>query len=277
MSVILTDGAWGTELQARGLPVGETPDLWNLSAPERVESVARAYVEAGSQIILTNTFRANRIALAACGAAERAREINIAGVQISRRAAGDRARVFASIGPSGEMPIDEGACAAAFAEQAAALVEAGADGLVIETMCDTAEALAALRAAAGRGLPVVVSMVFDTGRARDRTMTGATPERVARELSEAGADVVGANCGTGIEAYVGICRRMRASTDKPLWIKANAGMPELDGDRAVYRTTPGQFAEAAARLADAGADYIGGCCGSSPAFIRALRGVLPCA
>src|SRR5690349_15485844 len=175
---VLTDGAWGTELQKRGLSLRSNPDLWNLEHPEKVAEVAQSYVAAGSRIILTNTFRANRIAL---GGDTRA--INRAGVEISRRAADGRAYVFGSIGPTGKLlaagEVEPGAVAYAFAEQAAALAEAGADALVIETVTELEEASLALAAARQTSLPVIVSFTFDTGRNRDRTMTGATPEQVA--------------------------------------------------------------------------------------------------
>jgi 5-methyltetrahydrofolate--homocysteine methyltransferase len=273
-SPVVTDGAWGTQLQARGLQPGECPDAWNLLAAERVEAVARAYVEAGSQVILTNTFRANRLTLAGHGLAEKTAEINRAGAAISRRAAEGRARVFASIGPSGKLLMTgettEAELRAAFAEQAQALAEGGAEAILIETMSDLAEARLALEAARETGLAVVVSMVFDSGRNKDRTMMGATPEQAARELTEAGADAVGANCGSGIAAYIPICRRLRAATDRPLWIKPNAGLPELIEGRTVYRTTPEEFASYVPALIEAGASFIGGCCGTGPEFIRKI-------
>ena len=274
---VITDGAWGTELQARGLAIGDFPDVWNLSHPDRVTEVARAYVEAGSQIILTNTFGANRIRMADHGAPEQVAEINRRGAQLSIQAAGNRASVFASIGPTGkllmahEVTLDE--VRAAFVEQAQALAQGGAHGLVIETMSDLDEAKAALDAAQRTGLPVVVCMVFDAGREKDRTMTGATPEQVARELTGAGADVIGANCGLGIEGYVPVCRRLKAATDLPIWIKANAGLPTLVGGNVVYQTTPDQFASHVPALIEAGASFIGGCCGTNPSFIRAVRDV----
>ena len=271
----MADGAWGTELQARGLEAGECPDAWNLSHPARVEEVARAYVEAGSRVLLTNTFRANRVALAGYGLTERTVEINRAGAAISRRAAAGRAWVFASMGPSGKLlaagEIDEGTLTGAFREQARALADGGADALVLETMADLAEARLAIAAAQETGLPVVASMVFDTGRNKDRTMTGVTPEQAATELAAAGADVIGANCGCGVAGYVEICRRLRASTDLPIWIKANAGLPRLVDGRPVYSMTPHEFAAYAPALADAGAVFIGGCCGAGPKFIRAAK------
>ena len=271
---VLTDGAWGTELQRRGLASGNVPDAWNLTHPDRVEAVARAYVEAGSQVILTNTFGANRPRLAEAGLSEKVADINRSGVEISRRAAGDRAKVFASIGPSGKMLIvgevtgDE--LRAAFEEQAQGLAAGGADALVVETMADLEEAKIAVMAARSTGLPVVACMVFDSGHDKDKTMMGVTPEQAAQGLTAAGADVIGSNCGQGIAGFVNICRRLRAATDKPIWIKANAGLPELVDGRAVYRATPDEFASHVPALLAAGANFVGGCCGTNPDFIRAL-------
>ena len=271
---VLTDGAWGTELQARGLAPGEFPDAWNLTRPDAVGEVARAYVDAGSRIILTNTFGGNRFRLADAGLDGRVEEINRRGAEISRDAARARARVFASMGPTGKVlgagEVDSGEVRAAFAEQAEALAQGGADAIVIETMSDLQEAGLAVAAALATGLPVVACMVFDSGRDKDRTMSGVRPEEAARALTEAGADVIGANCGHGIEGFVAICRRLRAATDRPLWIKPNAGLPELADGRAVYRTTPGEFAGFVPALVEAGAGFVGGCCGTGPEFIRAL-------
>src|SRR5690349_6783077 len=187
---VLTDGAWGTQLQVRGLALGEFPDAWNLFQPKRVAEVARAYVQAGSQIILTNTFGANRVRLAEQNLAGQLEDINIRGVEISREAAHGNARVFGSMGPtgklllSGEVTPDE--MGDAFLEQAKALAKSGAEALVIETMSDLEEAKLALRAARETGLPVVVCMVFDSGKSNDRTMMGNTPEKIAEELTRAG-------------------------------------------------------------------------------------------
>jgi 5-methyltetrahydrofolate--homocysteine methyltransferase len=275
---LLTDGAWGTQLQARGLGPDELPDFWNLTRPEQVEEVARSYVEAGSQVILTNTFRANRIVLGEHSGSFDLGEINRAGVEISRRAADGKARVFASIGPSGKLllmgAIDETQLLAAFSEQAAALAGAKADAIVVETMSDLAEAQLAVKAAKSTGLPVVACMVFDSGKNKDRTMMGVTPEQAAEGLAAAGADVVGANCGNGIAGYVPVCRRLRSATGLPVWIKPNAGLPELVGGNVVYQTTPDEFAARVPELVEAGAAYIGGCCGTSPEFIRAAAKAL---
>jgi methionine synthase I (cobalamin-dependent) len=271
---VITDGAWGTQMQARGLPIGGCPDEWNLTHAELVEQVPRAYIEAGSQIVLSNTFRANRVALADYGLADQAAAISRAGAEISRRAAGDRARVFASIGPSGKMlmagDVDPDELLAAFREQAQALAAGGADGLVVETMAELDEARLAIQAAKETGLPVVGCMVFDSGAALDRTMMGVTPEQAAAALTEAGVDVVGANCGQGIAGYVDICRRLHSATDRPVWIKANAGLPEMIAGQVVYKTTAAEFASFGPTLVEAGASFIGGCCGTSPDYIRAL-------
>jgi len=271
---IVTDGAWGTQLQQRGLPVGACPDAWNLTEPEKVEQVARAYVDAGSQIILTNTFGANRFVLARHDLADKVAEINRAGVEISKRAAGDGALVFASIGPSGVMlmmgEVGEDKLQAAFAEQAEAIADGGADGIVVETMADPAEAKLAVAAARASDLPVVACMVFDSGVDKDRTMMGTTVEQAAEQMMAAGADVIGSNCGQGIAGFVEICRRLKAATDRPIWIKANAGLPEVVDDQTVYRQTPAEFAEYVPRLIEAGASFVGGCCGTTPEFIEAI-------
>lgn len=276
---VLTDGAWGTQMQARGLPSGACPDAWNLTEPAKVEEVARAYVDAGSRIILTNTFGANRFVLARHGLEAQAAEINRAGAAISKRATeGTNTLVFASIGPSGKMlmmdEVTEDELRVAFVEQAQALAAGGADAIVVETMSDLDEACIALEAAKATGLPVVVSMTYDSGKDKDRTMMGVTPEQAVERLEAAGADVIGANCGQGIESYVPIAARLRKATTLPVWIKANAGLPELVDGKSVYRTSAEQFASFAPAVVSAGATFIGGCCGSSPDFIQALKKTL---
>ena len=270
---LISDGAWGTQLQARGLPAGTIPDTWNMTHPEQVEAVARGYVEAGSQVILTNTFRANAVAMHGVNDTD-LDAINRAGVAISKRAAGQHALVFASIGPTGKMlvsgEIGSEHVAAAFAMQAASLAAAGADALLIETMSDIEEARLAVEAARRTGLPVIASFAFDSGKNKDRTMMGATPETVVAAMVEAGADAVGANCGVGVERSVPICRRLHAACDLPVWIKPNAGLPTIEGAAVHYTTSAEYFASHYAALRDAGASFVGGCCGSTPEFVRAL-------
>jgi methionine synthase I (cobalamin-dependent) len=168
----------------------------------------------------------------------------------------------------GETTEDE--LKAAFAEQAAALADGGADGIVVETMSDPAEARLAVAAAVETGLPVVGCMVFGSGPNHDRTMMGTTPEQAVEALTAAGAAVIGSNCGQGIAGFVAICRRFRAATQLPLWIKANAGLPEVVAGQTVYRQTPDEFADHVPQLIEAGASFIGGCCGTTPEFIRAV-------
>lgn len=269
---MITDGAWGTELQKLGLEPGTIPDTWNLDHPERVEAVARAYAEAGSQVILTNTFRANAIAMKDHSASA-LDAINRAGVMLSRRSAG-KALVFASIGPTGKMllsgEVSHEQVAAAFAAQSRSLADAGADALLVETMSDVEESRLAVEAARLTGLPVIASFAFDSGRNKDRTVMGATPEAVAAAMQEAGASAIGANCGVGVEQSVPICRRLRAASNLPIWMKPNAGLPTIEGTAIRYATTAEFFASHYAALYEAGASFMGGCCGSTPEFIRAL-------
>ena len=271
--LMISDGAWGTQLQLRGLPSGTTPDTWNLTHADQVESVARAYAEAGSQVILTNTFRANAVAMHDCSTAD-LDAINRAGVTLSKRGAGKQTLVFASIGPTGKILMSGEVSAeqvtAAFAAQAQSLAAAGADALLIETMSDIEEACLAVEAARRTGLPVLASFAFDSGKNKDRTMMGATPETVAAAMVEAGADAVGANCGVGVELSVPICQRLRAACELPIWIKPNAGLPTIEGTAIYYATSAEYFASHFAALAEAGASFVGACCGSTPEFIRAL-------
>ena len=275
-AVTVTDGAWGTQLQAAGLPAGACPDGWNLANPSAVEAVAQAYLQAGSQVILTNTFRSNRFALAHWEQAHQAAVLAEAGAAISRRAAGERAKVFASIGPTGKVvmlgEVAEEELHSAFSAQAAALARGGADAILCETFTELAEAMLAVRAAReSTGLAVLVSMTFDSGPENTHTAMGVAPADLAGAAAEAGAAAVGANCGTGPENYVAVAALLRAATDLPVWIKPNAGLPVLRGGETVYPMGPDEFAAFARQLAEAGANFIGGCCGTTPAHVRALR------
>ncbi|MCU0577033.1 MAG: homocysteine S-methyltransferase family protein [Desulfobacterota bacterium] len=271
---VLTDGSWGTQIIKRGLQPRECPDSWNLTHPDRVEEVAREYVDAGSRVILTNTFGSNRYVLGKFGLADKVAEINIRGVEISRKAAGARARVFASMGPSGKMlltrDVTEDDLREAFEEQARAIAEAAPDAIVVETMMDLAEARIAAAAAKQTGLPVLACLVFDAGKGRDRTMMGNTPEQAVEVLSSAGVDGLGANCGQGIEGFIPICSRMRSVTALPLWMKPNAGLPERVDGQTVYRTTAAEFVRFVPALVQAGANFVGGCCGTEQTFIREI-------
>ncbi len=271
----VTDGSWGTQMQKRGLKRGQNPDSWNLSHADQVREVAEQYVDAGSQIILTNTFGASRLSLANFQLAEKTVEINTAGVRISKEAAADRAYVFASIGPTGRMLITQETSAEelqhVFEEQANAQARAGADGIIIETMIDIEEARIAAIAAKQTGLPVIVSMVYDSGEDKDHTMMGNNPEEVVAAITKIGVDGIGANCGQGIEAFLPICRRLRQATDLPVWIKPNAGLPEVVDEGVVFRTTPQEFVQFVPDLVQAGANFIGGCCGTDHEFVKTIR------
>jgi len=280
--LVITDGAWGTEFQKRGLAIGEPADVWNLTRPADVEAVARSYVEAGSRVILTNTFRSNPVALSAHAQGDWAVAINRRGAELSRRAASADVRVFASMGPTGKVlatgEIDEQTVTDAFKVQAEALAAGGADVLLFETFSDVEEARLAVRAAKPTGLPIIVSFAFDSGKNKDRTMMGANPETAARAMAEEGADAVGANCGAGPELFPGVCRRLKDASGLPVWIKPNAGMPSLEAGQAVYTMTADAFASYLPALYEAGASFLGGCCGTSPEFVRALvRAAVSCA
>jgi 5-methyltetrahydrofolate--homocysteine methyltransferase len=274
--VLIADGAWGTEFVKRGLAAGESPERWNLERPADVEDVAARYVEAGADIVLTNTFGGSPLKLAKSGLDDQFEEINRLGVELSRRAANEKARVFASMGPSGEFmaplgTVSEDEMRGQFARQAEVLAAAGADGIVIETMTDLNEALAALAAVReSAGVPVAVSMTFDAGPKGYATMMGIRPSMAAERLEAAGANIVGANCGSGIEEMIEVVRLMHGATSLALWAKPNAGRPELVDGRTVYRQTPEDMVKHLPALVEAGARIIGGCCGSTPDHVRLL-------
>ncbi len=274
---LCTDGAWGTQLQGLGARPGEMTDRWNVSAPERVLSVAQAYVEAGAQVILTNTFSCNRVALGAHGLAEAAVGLARAGAEISRNAAKGAAYVFGSVGPTGKLialrNIDASAIREAAAEQAAALAAGGVDAIVIETQAALEDARAALEGCLqGCNLPVGVSFSFDSGRDSSRTMMGVRVSEAHRMAVEGGASFVGANCGAGIEAMVEVARQFGAcGGGLPVWIKGNAGTPVVGPDgQSRYEAPVDLYARVAPSLLEAGVRFVGGCCGSTPEHIRAL-------
>jgi len=274
-SPVLTDGAWGTALQARGLERGACPEALNTDAPDMVQAVAAAYASAGSRVVLSNSFGGNRFRLAEYGREGQVRELNRRAAELSKLGAEDKAKVFASIGPSGKMlmmgAVTEDELTEAFKEQAQALAEGGADGIVIETMSDLEECKLAAAAALTTGLPVIACLTYDTGPEMDRTMMGTTPEQAAEELGALGVHGVGANCGQGIETYAKVCARLTATAgDLAVWIKANAGVPQVQGGEVVYPTEPAAFAACVPDLKAAGATFVGGCCGTTPEHIRAV-------
>ncbi len=274
--VIVCDGAMGTMIQS-GPGYEKCPEEINLSSPEILTGIARAFIEAGAEIVCTNTFGASPIKLAAAGLEARTEEINAVAVRAARAAAGDRALVAASCGPSGKLlitgEVTPQALEAGFTRQMTALVEAGTDLIIIETMTDLVEAMIAVRAARNLDpdLPVVATMTFDPTPQGFRTIMGVAVEDAGTQLRTAGADLVGSNCGYGMATMVEIAREFRRTTDAPLIIQPNAGLPVLGDDGVVYPETPASFAARVPDLLEAGVAIIGGCCGSTPDHIRAIR------
>ena len=283
--VLLGDGAMGTQLQLAGLEPGGCGEAWNLDAPDRVLAIQRRYVEAGSDCLLTNTFGASRIMLERHDSGERTAAINRAAVEIAREAfAGRPGFVLGDIGPFGGLmepygEVERVRVEEAFAEQAEALVSAGADAILVETQTALEELEIGLAAARAAGAPVVIgSLAFDEMREGDevRTMMGVGPEQAAEFLAEHGADVLAFNCGTGIDMVKGadIVARYRSVCDLPVMGQPNAGQPELRDLQVVYDETPEHMAAGVEGLIRAGARLVGGCCGSTPEHIRAFRAVL---
>jgi 5-methyltetrahydrofolate--homocysteine methyltransferase len=277
---ILGDGAMGTELQRAGLEPGTCGELWTLDKPDRIEAIHRAYIQAGSQAIITCSFGANRWVLGRYGLADKVEAVNRAAASIARRSAAAGVTVLGDIGPFGgflrplgEVEVEE--VAEAFEQQALTLLAAGADGIIIETMSALEEIVAAVGAARRAGARfVIASMAFERrGRSGLRTMMGIAPGEAAKAVVDAGADIVGANCGTslGPSDLVQITATFKQAVDRPVIIQPNAGQPELVDGRAVYRMSPEEFASLIEGVVAAGASVVGGCCGTTPAHIAAVR------
>jgi len=278
----LADGAMGTMLFEAGLQFGESPERWNVEHPERVQAVHQAYLQAGSRILLTNTFGGNRWRLSLHGLEGRAREFVEAGARNTRaavEAAGGRALVAGDIGPSGSLlaplgELDEAEAVAGFAQQAEALLEGGADVIWIETMSDLGEVTAAMRGVrqASADVPILTTLTFDT---HGHTMMGVSPQKAVKALAESGATAIGGNCGNGPDEILSVIEKMRAASPQTVLIaKANAGLPTLVDGRAVYAASPESMAEYARAAADRGAKIVGACCGSTPAHLRAMAEAL---
>jgi len=282
--VLVGDGGWGTMLMARGLQPGEPPESLTLASPGVIEEVARLYLEAGADLVTTNTFGGSPLRLRAFGLEARTDEINRAAVEVLRRAVGTRALVSASIGPSGHLlkpygDVEADELAESFGRQARALASAGVDVFCVETMTDLEEARLAVEAArtAAPETPVVATMTFEPTRRGFFTVMGASVPRAAQVLGGAGADLVGSNCGNGIDTMVEVARAFHAVTAAPLAIQANAGLPESRDGALVYPEPPEQFAAAVPALLEAGVRLIGGCCGTTPAHVRAIRAAVDAA
>ena len=279
---LLGDGAMGTQLMIAGLEQGNSGEVWNLTHPERVLAIQRRYVEAGSECLLTNTFGGSRIMLGRHGHAGDVAAINAAAVAIARDAfAGRDGYVIGDIGPFGGLmepygEFTEAQVLDAFREQAKALVDAGADAIIIETQTSLEELRLGLQAARDAGAPCVIgSMAYDVtlDGSTFRTMMGVDPERAAAFMQEHGVDIVALNCGTGMDmerARQAVLRYLQI-TDLPIMAQPNAGQPKLMDMKVVYDETPAQMMTGVAPLLQAGASIIGGCCGSTPDHIRAFR------
>ena len=276
---IVADGAMGTMLMSNGLEFGDPPEVWNLEHPEIIRRVQRGYLDAGAQVLLTNTFGGNRLRLELHGREDRVDQLNRTAAVLARvevDAADPPAIVAGDIGPSGQIMAAIGGTLTpeiareVFHEQARGLAAAGVDAMWVETMSDVSETVAAIQGArdAAPDVPVIATMSFDT---RGHTMMGVTPERAAEALLAAGATAVGGNCGNGPEELIPVIERMRrAYPDAVIVAKGNVGQPQLVGMAVDYGTTPEEMAGWTRRYIEAGANVVGACCGSTPPHLRAM-------
>ena len=276
--VLISDGAMGTFLYAKGLTPGENPESWCVSHPDAVRDIAAAYVAAGSDIVETNSFGGTMYKLKPYGFADKVTEFNRAAAALAKAAIGATGYVAASVGPTGHIVEEEGGDVTeqqlydAFKEQVLALAAGGADAICVETMSSLTEAVQAIRAAKeNTSLPVICTFTFEPGRTGFRTMMGLKPDRAAREAAAAGADIVGANCGNGIANMIEITKQMRAAVPGvPILIHANAGVPQVEDGKTVFKETPDYMASRVLELVAAGANIVGGCCGTTPDHIGAM-------
>lgn len=274
-SVLVADGATGTQLQKAGLPAGAAPERWNLENPDAVRNLHKSYIQAGSMVVLTNTFGGTSYRLGRDGLGDKVYEINLAAAKLARECAGEKVLVFGDIGPTGQIlkpvgTVDPADAVAAFTVQARGLVDGGVDAILIETMSDLEESKAAVEGvrAVAKDLPILTTMSFDS---HGRTMMGVKPALAARELWGLGVFAIGANCGRTLSETLDAVTAMRqAVPEARLMAKPNAGLPHTDGSNLIYDVTPETMAEYAQKFREAGVVIFGGCCGSGPEHIRAV-------
>ena len=276
--ILVADGAMGTMLFDYGLKPGEPPESFNLTRPEVLEEIARLYLDAGADIIQTNTYGASPLRLSLYSLDDKTEKINRNAVLAVRKVVGDRAYISASCGPSGRLLKPYGDTEPeeiynSFVRQMNALLSAGVDAICVETMTDLTEATLAIRAAktVSPSTPVMATMTFDPTPKGFYTVMGTSIQDAAQGLKEAGADVIGSNCGNGIENMIKIAKEFKRYSQLPIIIQSNAGIPEMQGDKPVYPETPEFMAEKAKELVSSGVSIIGGCCGTTPEHVRAIR------
>jgi len=279
--ILVSDGAMGTMLFERGLRSGDCPELLNLSKPEILEAVAQLYFEAGADIIQTNTFGGSPLKLSDYGLEDKCEEINSKAVESVRKVIGENSYISGSCGPSGRLlkpygDIEPELLLAGFERQINALIKASVDIICIETMTDLHEAIIAVKAAKNINpdIPVMVSMTFDKIPKGYYTIMGVNIEDAVKGLEDAGADIIGSNCGNGIDNMIEIAKQIKELSERPILIQSNAGMPENNDGEIVYPESPTYFEEKTLELIEAGVSIIGGCCGTTPEHIQAIRKIV---